>query len=177
MPFGRWCSVSPICISRSAWSGLGSSRAVDRLLQDPVLEGRVFHLGHVQVPELLAVTDVLALPYRLTIGQAAFPATLMEAMAAQVPIVTTDLPLLRELTGDGRTAILVPPDDPGALAGGIECILTQPALAAQMRQSQRRWVQQAEPQQVVKEYERLYGQVTAQQASVLRPTGDRERLP
>ncbi len=146
-----------------AWSGIGSAHALDGLLSDPVLRRRVYPLGQVNVPDLLAASDLVALPYRLTIGQAAYPAVLLEAMMARVPVVTTDLPLLRELTENAKMAILVPPDDPEALAEGIECILTQPAVVDRLKHAQDRWLQQVEPECVVREYERLYQQVASQQ--------------
>ncbi len=144
-----------------AWSGVGPRRTIDRLLDDTSLRGRVHQLGKVSVPALLDASAVLALPYRLTVGQAAFPSMLAEGFAAGVPVVTTDLPLLRELTDGGKRALLALPDDPAALAGAIECLLTQPPLVQQMRQAQRQWVAQNAPERVVKEYERLYRQVVA----------------
>ncbi|MCL4487422.1 MAG: glycosyltransferase [Chloroflexi bacterium] len=159
-----------------AWSGVGSARRVEQILSEPQLRGRVYPLGQVRVPDLLAVSDAAVLPYRLTIGQAAFPAALLEAMAALVPVVTTDLPLLREFTEGGRRALLVPPDDPTALAGGIERVLTQKALVSQMLESQRRWAREIEPSRAVRVYEELYQRLCANQAAVLRPARDREQL-
>lgn len=150
-----------------AWSGVGPSRRVEQLLGDPALDGRVHQLGQVHVPDLLGASDLVVLPYRLTIGQAAYPATLLEALAANIPVVTTDLPLLRELTAGGKTALLAPPDDPAALAGAIERILTEPRFVQQMLEEQRNWVEQIQPARVVKEYERLYEQTIARQAAVL----------
>jgi len=159
-----------------AWSGVGSNRRVEQLLADRALAERVVQLRQVRVPALLSASDVVVLPYRLTIGQAACPATLLEVFAANVPLVTTDLPLLRELTDGGKTALLVPPDDPRALAAAIERGLNEPALVASMLEAQRAWVQQIQPPRVAQEYERLYGQVIASQARVLRSPPDRERL-
>ncbi|MEW5717277.1 MAG: glycosyltransferase family 4 protein [Chloroflexota bacterium] len=173
-----------------AWSGIGSNRRVKELLTHPertlseqseskrqskdVLAGRVIQLGQVRVPDLLGASDVVVLPYRLTIGQAAFPAILLEALAAHAPVVTTDLPLLRELTDGGKTALLVPPDDPTALAAAIERVLNDPALGARMTAAQRDWVEQIQPSRVAQDYERLYEQIIASQARVLLPAPDRE---
>jgi glycosyltransferase involved in cell wall biosynthesis len=149
-----------------AWSGLGKSRGVERMLRDPAMSGRVTQLGHVNVPELLAASDIVVLPYRLTIGQAVYPAALLEAIAANVPLVTSDLPVLRELTNQGQTALLAPPEDPVALAGAVERLLTTPGLAHQMTTAQGEWMQRNHPQRVVRDYERLYEQVTPQLATV-----------
>jgi glycosyltransferase involved in cell wall biosynthesis len=145
-----------------AWSGIGSDRRVNKWLADRALAGRVIQLGQVHVPELLSASEVVVLPYRLTMGQAALPATLLEVYAANVPLVISDLPALRELTHDGKTALLVPPDDPDALAAAIVRVLTEPALAASMMQAQREWVERIQPVRAVKEYERLYQAIVAQ---------------
>ncbi len=157
-----------------AWSGIGSNPMLERLLRDPVLQDRVHHLGHVAVPDLFSASDLVVLPYRMTIGQAAYPAVLVEALAAQVPIITTDVPILRELTDGGKMAMLVPPEDPAALAAGIEVLVTEPGRAAQIRRAQRNAMQQLDPQCVVRKYETLYRQVSAEQKSVLQPSRNRE---
>lgn len=156
-----------------AWSGVGAQHRVQRMIGS---NDRIVELGHLRVPELFAASELVVLPYRLTIGQAAFPATLLEAIASNVPIVTSDLPLLRELTEGGSTAFLAPHDDPAALARTIEMVLGNPSLVEQMKERQRRWMEQIQPQHVIKEYERLYGQVTARQAAVLLPARDRESV-
>jgi glycosyltransferase involved in cell wall biosynthesis len=53
----------------------------------------------------------------------------VEAMACGVPVVATTGGALPEVVGsDGETGLLVPPDDPGALAGAIGRLLDDPAL-------------------------------------------------
>jgi glycosyltransferase involved in cell wall biosynthesis len=156
-----------------AWSGLGNSRGVESMLRDPALAGRVTQLGHVNAPELLAASDVVALPYRLTIGQAVYPAALLESIVANVPVVTTDLPLLRELTNGGETAMLVPPEDPSALAGAVERLFNTPALMQEMGVAQWQWVLRNHPQRVVRDYERLYEQMAPRHAAVLQPAPSR----
>lgn len=154
-----------------AWSGIGARSRVTRFLGN---DDRVIELGHTSVPDLFAASAVVVLPYRLTIGQAAFPATLLEAVAANVPIVTSDLPLLRELTDGGSIALLAPPDDPAELARTIEKVLGNHVLVEQMRERQRHWMEQLHPQRGIEEYERIYEQVAARQATILQPAGDRE---
>jgi glycosyltransferase involved in cell wall biosynthesis len=58
---------------------------------------------------------------------------LFEYMAAGVPVVAADLPSFREILSDGETALLVPPEDPEALAGGIRRLLDDPSLARKIR--------------------------------------------
>ncbi len=52
-------------------------------------------------------------------------------MAAR-PIVASDLPSLRERCCDGENACLIPPDDPLALAAGIQRVMCDPAMQTQL---------------------------------------------
>ncbi len=97
-----------------------------------VSERAVFH-GQVspgQVRAALAEAAVAVLPLTRELIAASFtsPLKLFEYMAAGVPIVASDLPSVREVLSDGVNAVLVPADDPLALAGGIRKILNDPAF-------------------------------------------------
>jgi glycosyltransferase involved in cell wall biosynthesis len=63
-------------------------------------------------------------------GHATSPLKLFEYMAAGLPIVAAGLPGVRDVLEDGRTALLVPPADPEAIAAAIARILSDPVLAA-----------------------------------------------
>jgi glycosyltransferase involved in cell wall biosynthesis len=66
--------------------------------------------------------------------QEAFGRVLIEAMAAEVPVVATRVGGIPEVCVDGRTGLLVPPEDPGALARAIVSTLTDPdATRARVR--------------------------------------------
>jgi len=67
------------------------------------------------IPQLLRAMDVFVFP-SLWEG---FGTALLEAMAAQVPIVASDLPCVREIIPDERYGSLVPPGEVGALAEAI----------------------------------------------------------
>lgn len=57
---------------------------------------------------------------------------LLEAMAAGVPIIATDIPAHRELLAHEEHALLVPPHDPPALVAAIERLLVDERLAERL---------------------------------------------
>jgi glycosyltransferase involved in cell wall biosynthesis len=59
------------------------------------------------------------------------PLVVIEAMLAGRPVIGTDSPAFRELLGtDGERGVVVPRDDPGALAAELAKLLDEPARAA-----------------------------------------------
>jgi len=68
--------------------------------------------------------------------------TLLESMAAGVPIVATNVGGTPELIEDGVNGILVPPHSPEQLAEGISRILGSEPLALRLRQLARRRVRE-----------------------------------
>jgi glycosyltransferase involved in cell wall biosynthesis len=128
----------------------------------PMLEGRARALGiadhitwHGIVPEarrLFAAFDVFVLSSR-TEGT---PIVLFEAMAAGVPIVTTGVGGVPDVVGMGE-ALLVPAEDPRALADGIRAIRGDPAAAARRVCAARiRLEQSFGVQPWLERYEQLY---------------------
>lgn len=101
-------------------------------LRNAVTAPENLHLiGHVspsQVPKYLAASDVLVVPNtanREISARYTSPLKLFEYMAAERPIVATDIPSLREIL-DEEMAYFAVPDDPDSLAGTIELALTDP---------------------------------------------------
>src|SRR5581483_8273998 len=56
------------------------------------------------------------------------PATIVEAFAAGLPVVATDVGGVRTATGGGEGALLVPPDDLPALVAAIGRVADEPEL-------------------------------------------------
>lgn len=158
--FHRLSRERPAAQLALAWSGIGDVRQTTREIRALGLRERVVRLGRVDMAQLFSAVDVLALPYRLTIGQGAFPNLVMEAMAVGVPLVTADLPLLRELTSGGRTALLVRPGDPAALYAGLDRLLGDSSLAGPMVEAQRDLMDgPLSPSLLADRYEDLYASV------------------
>jgi glycosyltransferase involved in cell wall biosynthesis len=60
------------------------------------------------------------------------PKALIEAAAAGLPIVTTDVPGCREVVTDGVHGLCVPARDAGALAVALAKLVADPVLRARM---------------------------------------------
>ena len=83
--------------------------------------------------------------------------SIMEAMAAGLPVVATEVGGVPELVVDGRTGLLVPPKDPDALAEAIlECI-REKGRAEEMGRRGRERVRAPFPlSRMIREHEALY---------------------
>lgn len=64
--------------------------------------------------------------------QGCAPLKILETMAAGVPLITSDLPVVRELVEDGVEARLVPADRPAELARAIRILLAYPERAGEL---------------------------------------------
>ena len=98
-------------------AGDGEMRgAVTRAIDAAGLGGAIRLLGWRQdVPDLLAATDV----FLLTSLFEGLPRTVLQAMAAAVPVVATATGGTSEVVVDGVTGYLVPPSDPEAAAASL----------------------------------------------------------
>ena len=90
-----------------------------------VMAGIVEHLGWISdMPTLLGSAHIVCLPsYR-----EGMPKALIEAAAAGLPIVTTDVPGCRDVVTNGENGLLVPARDARALADALERLITDPDL-------------------------------------------------
>lgn len=83
--------------------------------------------------ELLPAADVVVMPSR----SEGFPQVPLHAMAAEVPVVATQVGGTREVVVDGLTGRLVPPEAPLALAAAIDGLLENPDKAKDMGRAGR----------------------------------------
>ena len=74
--------------------------------------------------ELYKASDAFVLPALIE----TFGIVLIEAMAAGLPVVTTDAPGCRDVIREGRDGMMVPHGDTDALARAMERLLNEPSL-------------------------------------------------
>jgi glycosyltransferase involved in cell wall biosynthesis len=102
------------------------------------LDGAVELLGtRGDVHELLAAADVFV----LSSESEGMPMSVLEAMAAGLPVVASAVGGVPEVVRDGETGALVPPRDPVALAEAIRLLVADPALRQRFGDAGRRRVE------------------------------------
>ena len=104
--------------------------------QRGIADRTVFTGFRKDIPALLRETTLSVLP-SLSEG---LSNSVMESMAAGIPVVATRVGGNPEIVDDGVTGWLVPPRDPDALATAMATLLEDPGLAARFGQAARRRV-------------------------------------
>jgi glycosyltransferase involved in cell wall biosynthesis len=106
--------------------------ALGRESADRGLEGRVRFLGgrsRSEVVSLFYAADAAL----LSSSWENFPHTVVEALAAGTPVISTAVGGVPEVVRDGENGLLVPAGDPEALAGAIERFLGDDRLSSRLR--------------------------------------------
>ncbi len=81
------------------------------------------------IPEILSLMDVFVLPSHTREG---LGIAIIEAMAAERPVVATEIGGIPEVVNDGETGLLVPPGDAEALSKAIIELLRNPKKTKEM---------------------------------------------
>jgi glycosyltransferase involved in cell wall biosynthesis len=111
--------------------GEGELRSqLERLARWLGIANRVYFLGHrSNVAELLKMADL----YVHATHSDGFGIAALEAMAAGLPVIASNVPGLAEVVG--TAGILVPPRDAEALARAMQRVLADPILRARLAES------------------------------------------
>ena len=116
-------------------AGDGRERpAIESLIDRLGVADRVRLLGYrADARHLLATFDVFVLASRLE----GMSMSIIEAMLAGTPLVATDVGSIREVIEHEVTGLIVPPEDPEALAQAIRRLLDDPAWARDLADAAR----------------------------------------
>lgn len=131
------------------------------------MSGRVTMLGaRDDVPALLRAADIFVLASRWE----GLPLAVLEAMMSRLPVVATTVGGVVEEVVDGETGLLVPPQNPEALASALARLLDDPALRRRMGEAgQARAREHFTEARMLKETAELYGRVLSQGMSAHWP--------
>ncbi|MCD6319817.1 MAG: glycosyltransferase family 4 protein, partial [Candidatus Desulfofervidaceae bacterium] len=110
-----------------------------RQIEQMGLENKVFMLGYRKdVPEILASLNIIVHP---STGHEGVPQTILQALAMQKPIVTTNVGGIPEVIQDHYTGILIPPCDSQAIAQAVINLFKNPVLSKKLGENGRRLVE------------------------------------
>ncbi len=110
---------------------------LEALADDLAIRDRVHFLGcRLDVPELYATFDAYCLPSHYE----GMPLSVFEAMAAGKPVVATRVVGIREVIAAGETGILVPPNEPAALAQALLRLRRDAGLGQRLAAAGRAYV-------------------------------------
>jgi glycosyltransferase involved in cell wall biosynthesis len=143
--------------------GEGSQRQV---LQEQVLElGLENHvqfmgqINHADLTEWIAQAKLVVIPTR---GHEAFGIAAAEAGLLGRPVIASRLGGLPEVIEDGKTGLLVPEENPAALAETIKQLLNDPERVERMGQSAHKRIQaQFTLSRYVEAFDKLYQQIVS----------------
>jgi phosphatidylinositol alpha-mannosyltransferase len=151
-------------------AGDGPERdAIHRL--PPPLRERVIMLGNVphdRLPSFHAACDVFCAP---ATGRESFGIVLVEALAAGLPVVASDIPGYREVVRDGVDGILTPPRDAQAVAAAVARILEDAELSKRLSEAGRETAIRYSWDTVAGEIEAVYREVESQKRGPGRKDG------
>ena len=144
--------------------GDGSRRAeLEHYAASRGLSGVVRFEGHrSNVKEILANSDVFAFPSFME----ASPNAVMEAMAAGIPVVATNVGGIPEVIVHGESGLLVPPADSRSLAEALVRVLSDSSMATRLGAAGRATVESRFGfERMVGEFEALYREQLAKRSS------------
>jgi glycosyltransferase involved in cell wall biosynthesis len=133
----------------------GEGTRLNALVEELNLKENVIFVGSVPnqaVPEYLAASDIFASP-SLSEG---FPVSFLEAMAASLPIVATNVTGISSIVKEGVNAFLVEPRNAAQIADKVTILLNDPELLHRMSENNRVLVQKYAWESVAKDLEPIY---------------------
>lgn len=143
------------------FAGDGPLRAeLEAHARDLGVADRVLFLGErADVPELLTAVDLVVLPSLFE----GLPVSVLEAMAAERPVIATAIGGTDEAVTHERSGLLVPPRNPEALASAIRRLRSDPEFARRLAQAGRERVEREFSSAVTaRQVMEIYDQVTAE---------------
>ncbi|MFB6347008.1 MAG: glycosyltransferase family 4 protein [bacterium] len=117
----------------------------------------IHFLGHrSDVPQLLSHFDVFVHPSRWE----GFGLVFLEAMAARLPVVATNVSAIPEIVRHRETGLLVEPDRVDALSEAMESLLVDPERRSQLGRAGRKRLEKCfSVERMIDQYEELYTRV------------------
>lgn len=138
--------------------GDGPDRSkIEEMARKKNICGNIRFLGRQEeMEDILAITDLFILPS----AYESFGLVALEAMAAQVPVISSNAGGLPEVNIDGVTGYLSNVGDVRSMSENTMKILSNPALHKEMKKNALEHARKFDIDNIVPQYERLYERVT-----------------
>lgn len=140
---------------------VGSDDGVFDTMQKQIAEQKLSHvfefLGfRTDYLDIIASSDLLVLPSLID----TLPLIVLDAMKVSKPVAATDCGGVREMVVDGKTGLLVPINNPAAMAQAIISLLENPTKSQSMGEKGRQRVEAVfESKQFITNFERAFDEV------------------
>jgi glycosyltransferase involved in cell wall biosynthesis len=136
-------------------------KRLDQQIESLEMKDRVHFLGNVEdIAGLLSELDIFVLPTWDKWRREGCPVALLEAMACAKACIATDVPGSRDIIKDGISGLLVPSEDPDALADAIQRLIDHPDLREKLGAAAReRVLAHYTIEQEVAAHEKLYEEI------------------
>lgn len=156
--------------TRARFVVVGDGEMRDELVSSPparALGDRLIWAGFRRdMPDVCFASDVVM----LTSDNEGTPVSLIEAQAAAVPVVGTDVGGVRSAVLDGQTGLLAPSEDEEQLAARVECLLDDAPLAQGMGLAGRAHASSSyDLARLVEDHDRLYRELTSLRGTLVEP--------
>jgi len=112
------------------------------LVRELGLEDRVTFTGRLTTEELVKRYSTAEVAVTASLYEG-FGLPCAEAMSCGTPVIATKAGALPEVVGNGSAGMLVPPEDPVALAGAIKLLLADKPLRQRLGQAGRKRIEEA----------------------------------
>lgn len=122
-------------------------------------------LPHSEIPLILAAADIAVAPYikvdnKLFLGSSM---KLFEYMASGIATIASDIGQINEVIKDGINGLLVPPEEPFALASALRSLLDHPQKCIQLgEQARKDVVEKYSWDQYIAKLEKIYDEAILQ---------------
>lgn len=147
-------AVAPLTQAHVLFCGVGAKeKSLRHLARELGMENRAHFLGFCRnVPDLLAASDVFMFPSR----QEGLPVSQMEAMAAGLPCVVSDVRGNVDLIRQGEGGFVRKPDDAAGFTRDLQRLLDDSVLREAMGRRNRREMENYSLNTVLEQMEALY---------------------
>lgn len=150
----KYRNIRFLIVGEASYGEQGYEQRIRAMCTALHLDGVVQFAGYrTDIPDVMAAFDIFAFPSHAE----AFGVALIEAMAMELPVVSTNCDGVLDIVVDGVTGLYVNPRDAQQLADALEKLGTDPALRRQMGKAGRRRVEELfDQRKQVSRIEELY---------------------